>query len=816
MKKIANIVFYKFYENGKEERRACIFYTDGTVDDVSYENGIDACLEIVKERHITSKEEFKNMINNEIVHVKSRNDLLENFDSYKENSDIFEPEEDFEPENNFDINKANDGLQNYDWIPRDKYKDANEENLEESFLNNLNENLEEATEEEEYPDDYFKDYEEDFEKEEYPDDYSEKDIEDIEKPKDTSDNIEKDIEDYEEEPKKEGFIKRMWNKIKKNKIVSSIVFCVVAVATAFGIHVATKNLKNTPKENLKGNKESQIKNNKNKNGSKANSILNNKTTLIAGDNSLYDEYSYSDLLQVTESKTQKKAMKYLGKTIKNFNGKFADAHLESDKVIRASLTFDEVVALQQAYNNYNKNQIKAYFNGTEMDASEMEKDYKSASLQLMGAHVIETRENPVDMSSLLNSKEEKEFYEHYHELFLQAKEATGTDKIAKVNAFRQEIRKDFPITQEVRTEGIMHAEDYDKIESYKLSITPMIAAAEMMFQNLETDNTLNDLEIDFLNDIGLCNYAQDKFAKIQTITLSAEEDNTNPLYDQYRDALIQELKNKGQYITKDKKRDLSRLDSFQNTVNWHFEQNSNNLSSASSSATTESHNETRTWTTTDTTYTTEQTIEEQEIPAAEKDKIDQEIEKENKKAEKEGKKKAKQKQKKMQEEADEEASKVKEEVEKDEEDMQDKINDANNQINQNNADDDTSNDKPVNEDDFGDHEVDFDNNHSDENGNLDNSVENITTDSTGDQTDEELPDPNKTGAEFDQNSESSVNKEEKSIDPETKSSAGQTIMEYEETVPEMSNEDIVNAYVEGLANQTNEENNAYTYTYTNN
>ena len=80
--------------------------------------------------------------------------------------------------------------------------------------------------------------------------------------------------------------------------------------------------------------------------------------------------------------------------------------------------------------------------------------------------------------------------------------------------------------------------------------------------------------------------------------------------------------------------------------------------------------------------------------------------------------------------------------------MQDRIDDANDQIDQNH-DSDPSNDRPVNEDDFGDHNVHFDDDHQDGNGNLNDSVENITTDPTGDQTDQPLPDPNVTGAAFD-------------------------------------------------------------------
>ena len=39
-KKIANIVFYNFYEDSREMKQACIFYNDGTVKNISFDEGI--------------------------------------------------------------------------------------------------------------------------------------------------------------------------------------------------------------------------------------------------------------------------------------------------------------------------------------------------------------------------------------------------------------------------------------------------------------------------------------------------------------------------------------------------------------------------------------------------------------------------------------------------------------------------------------------------------------------------------------------------------------------------------------------------------
>lgn len=822
-KKIANIVFYKYYnEEGKEERKACIFYNNGSIDEVSYEEGIDACQEIVKERHITSKEAFKELINNDVIHVMSGSDFRRTFNDYVVDENI---------DDTLDNENLENDIQEEDIDDFDLDEDNSEYNTSNGIIDN-DEEVEEEIEDEDlldeedfeeydgdladgdYADDDIEDENEDEVEEEIEDEdlFDEEDLEDYDLDNGSDDSIDEDIEDYddfeeeieeEKSPKKGilGLLHRGIEKIKKNKLVRRIVlFASAVILLATGYVFGTKNTKEG--KILKSNftTESTVSDGND------NKVELEEGQLVEGNNDFYDNYSFEQLQQVTNNKTQKSSMKNLNNTITNFNGPFADAHIEEGKDIRAALTFDEVVALQHAYNDYSTKGIKAYFNGTEMSATEMEKDYKSATLQLMGAHVIETREKPVDMSNIIKGEKEKEFYNRYHEMFMQAKEATGEDKLAKVSALRQAIRNDFPITQEIRTEGIMHADAYDSIESYKLSVVPMIAASEMMFQNLETDYTLNDSEIDFLNDIGLCNYAQNKFEKIETITLTAEEDNTNPLYEQYRNSIIGNLKEKGQYVTDDAHRNLSDLDAFQNQVNWHFKMDENGHFTGEVYYTTETHTETNTWTTQQTSYREEITTTEKAIPAEEKERIDAEIAAENAKAKAEGEKEAADTEKKMQEDADEEAEEINKEIEEEEKDLEDKIDDANDKIDENNKDEDETNDNKVNEGDFGDHDVEFDDEYSDENGNLDNSVENITTDETGDQTGEALPDPEQTGAEFDSGSGGASTG---STTDSSESSSGytestdQTIIEYEEAVDE---------YVEGLANGDGENVESYEYT----
>ena len=456
-------------------------------------------------------------------------------------------------------------------------------------------------------------------------------------------------------------------------------------------------------------------------------------------NDVYNDYTFAHLLDVTTNEAQKTSMVNVSSALNGFNGSFADAYVESGSDIRAALSFDEVVALQQAYNSYSIDDIRAIFNGYEIDAVYMSNAYKSASLQLMGAYVIENKDHPVDMSILLNTQEGRDFYNRYHSMFLAAKEATGEERVRLVNEFYKAVRADFPITEEVRTSGISHADDHNSLKDYQLAVTPMIAASEMIFQNLKLDYTLDDMEIDFFNDIGLCNHADDKFERLETIMLGAYEDNTNPLYVQFRSAIERELIASNKYVIDDKHRELSLLRRFKEVVSRD--------TTNTDTTTYEGRYGTpyRTWTTTETKYRTVTTTETGEMPEDEKKKIDDQLNKDNEEARKNGEEEAEATRKRIQDEEDKKAKEVEKDVEEENKKTQEDIDNANKQIDENNKDQDESNDKPVNESDI--HNADIDDEHSNSNGDVDKSVKNITPDGKG--ANEPLPDPEDTGKEFD-------------------------------------------------------------------
>lgn len=960
MKRIANIVFYKFNGERPNMKQACIFYTDGTVKNTSYEDGLEACQEIVERYNVTSKAAFKEMINNQAVYVMSGREFEARFQSFisredvkpvtdlmpvqPQKTDVVPYQKVYKPNNGKPADNKNNNVSglNNSGVPVDFMRDIEDEienhqeenenvtpvvtpvvendndseavvnnftnrpvinptdtdngtgnpagkeksdvrpvivppmgrtnntnnngerttpkgngaqnnvrpaapvnpvtnnpsdddQLDSDFVNGLNESQvippvsmgrrnddpieDEGLEDEEENivenptnntnnarrnpipvvvppvnrnnpstpapnvEDH-EDYELDGEEEIYDDGDIDSDIED-------------EIENEQEQPKKEnGFvawIKRGIEKVKNWKLVKKITAVVLALLIGCGLYSCSAR--------------------QTKSGEMLNSNISNSQDLdltdldkrgghlflIRGNNNYWNDYSYEELQKVTTNETQEEAMSDVHATLKGFNDTFANAHVEEGKEVKAALTFDEMVALQQAYNNYTPEQIRAIFNGASVNAGEMGRAYRDANLQLMGAYVIETRENPVDMSGIIESEEGRAFYQKYQNMFLDAKEATGEEKLRLIKLFFDEVRKDFPVTTEVRTEGIAHADDYATIEPYKLAVTPIIAAAEIMFQNYEVDYTLKDGEIDFLNDLGLCNYADATFARIETITLTSEEDNKNPLYSQYRDAIIYDMLIDGNYYVDDEHRELTKLDAFQQQVNWHaFE--GRWVYSSYTYYTTETHTETKTWTETSTETRVEETREEKPITEEAKEEVDQQIEEENEQARQEAEEEAEQVRQEMQEEADEEAERIEEEVAQDAADLEENIEDANEQIQENNSDNDPSNDNPVNEEDLG-HGVQFDDEHQDGNGNLNDSVENITTDPHGDETGNDFPDPNEMGAEFDAAGEAMD-------DGEPKAAATESGI----TKVRLSNEDIVELYIDYLSKCDNSSEKGYQYT----
>ena len=475
--------------------------------------------------------------------------------------------------------------------------------------------------------------------------------------------------------------------------------------------------------------------------------------------------------------------------VRTFDSVLAESTSEKQKQVVVKWEY-EVPALTIAYNGYSAQKLHTIFNGADLDAEILDRDYKVATLQLFASYVISDRSMPVNLANLIESDEGKAFVQKYEDMFYSIKEAkTDEEKAQKVNEFYAELYKDFPIDEVSKMDfsenevGIAHSEESlttfqgRDLDKYKLAITPMISAIEVMYQNLEIDPTLQDDAIRYFNLLGECNIAYKEFVKAETASECGELDETLADFEELSDLIINELRNANAYVIDDNHRELSFLTRFQELVNGHF-----NIVDGEMDGTwwyytdydeeviitysdpvirKESHTTykkvSKKWETDDRDEAVKH-VGEKAVKEAE-EKVDKEIEKENQEAKKAAEKEADKEQKKQQDKEDKKREQLEKEVQQEDERFNKEIEDANKQVEKNN-DNNPDNDKPINEKDFTGHEVDFDDEHSNSNGDLDNSVKDITTDGTG--ANQDLPDSNQTGEEFDDRTDSApVEKESK-------------------------------------------------------
>lgn len=733
-KEIRNIVFYKFDSEDGEKWQVCFFYKDGSVYNTDYETGRDLTIEFMDNNGI---EELEDIIDKKYVYRVNGKEFSRMFQEFRTNDDPY-----------------NKNVQTKDLVKVEEEKTEEQEEKKTIFttiftaiastklVSWISKKITGIKE-------FFGKRKEISSKAQ---EAREKILSKLKKENPEAEIEEENIEENTVNKKKENFFKRTFNKTWKK---------VAAIATALAMLIIP--VSSCAKGNDKQNDPAPTK------------IEEVKAR------------DFDAIINSSKSVVQKQFMNSVSNTLDSYNKDFARSYLETESDVKAALSWDEVVSLGLVYNDFSKEQLISIFNGSELDQQKLQDAYKTGTLQLFGAHVIETREHPVQMEGLIQSEQGRAFYEKYHEMFLACKEATGQDQIDKVNAFYQELYKDFPINFEQREVGIAHSDPRDTISAYKFSIIPMVSASEILFQNLDIDNTLADKAIDYLDDLGVCNRANDIIEKATIVNLGANSNNEYASYEELKQAKIEELEAQAAYVRDDAHRDISQYKSFKEKVNVAFDYEEGKFSGTIvySDNTSYSYQDTKVTRTSDR----EKAIDAVGIEKVKKAEsaADASVKKENETARKEAQAAAEKEREHQQAQADSKKQEYEDKIRQDEKDLQDKIDEANK--NQNSG-------GKVNESDFGDHDVDFDNNHSDKDGNLDDSVKDITTDPSGDKTDEPLPDPN---SDY-ESSNASTNE------------TSQNIYEYEEPYTQMSKEEIAEAIVEQMATPS-EDISAKVYTY---
>ena len=79
-KKVINIVFYKFKEEDEDKVEACLFYEDGTVENVSKAVAMKESVKIAREENEVAN--FSTLINKKRIHVMSGAELTRRFNEF--------------------------------------------------------------------------------------------------------------------------------------------------------------------------------------------------------------------------------------------------------------------------------------------------------------------------------------------------------------------------------------------------------------------------------------------------------------------------------------------------------------------------------------------------------------------------------------------------------------------------------------------------------------------------------------------------------------------------------------------------------------
>ena len=765
-RKIINIVFYVYKKNGKTQYESCIFYNDGTEKVTSLKEAIPECRNILKEKNIKSVLTMEEMVKNSdgIFHVMTRNEFRKRHDEFISQEILNE-----ELIEEFFINQLDNVA---DIEDGEEIEDSNKIAVTPP-TRTIKPNIPEEIEDEKS---LFEDADAEEETLEQPEDDKVVDFANIPQRKKNKSNI----------------FKKLRVKMTAITVAAALLIC-GGTAFASNKHKTKAGIPNnntffTTLLNKNKGEEPDINKEIPKTATRPrNKIVEETANLIkssveeVADNTKWDGKTYDELLDLTHKQSQKDAMTNIRKALLYFNDTFAKEYLEEGSNIRAALSFDEMLSLYVAFNDLDKDAIKAIFNGEEADSNKLGRNYRSAFLQLFGAYIISDSKTPVDLSPIIETEEGKQKYQKYSEMFYAIKDATAEERPALVQKYYDELRKDYPLTEDIITEGIAHADDYNNVDGSMLPIMIMTSALEAMEKAKVTGNTLSTIEMELSKDMAGCQIAYGAFDKAEIISLSTENDKTAPTLNQFRTAINLYLdENKINVPKNEDDRDLSKLKRFKEMVNPEGYEEVFLEYHERLIETVEEDTEIITWTETDTEVTKiVEEITEEEIPASEKAKIDKALTEENKKSQEAGNKEADKNQAERQKIEDENAKQIQQEIEESENDLQEKTKTANETINNNNNDTNPKNDTKINESDFGDHGVNFSDEHSNSNGDLNDSVKNITTDSTGDQTGNDLPSPEDTEAEFEE-------RVEKRVVPEQEESTQTTESEEEDEVEETS------------------------------
>ncbi len=224
----------------------------------------------------------------------------------------------------------------------------------------------------------------------------------------------------------------------------------------------------------------------------------------------YSSSQFDQLLAQLSEGTKKTAVSKVQTTLKSFNDRLSPSIMKDGEDRLLAHSWDENIAAYLAFNDFTDEQLFEIFDTYKIDGNELYDLLKLSNSKEMLYYARATE--PSGRGALINSEKGQAFFNKYEELIINFNLAsTKEDKVAIAKQFYAMVREDFPIQSEDQI-GFIHT---DKgYEDYAYAVTPMISAMEVMTRNIGVN--LNNTEIKYFNELGMCNFAQEKLARYQS------------------------------------------------------------------------------------------------------------------------------------------------------------------------------------------------------------------------------------------------------------------------------------------------------------
>lgn len=220
--------------------------------------------------------------------------------------------------------------------------------------------------------------------------------------------------------------------------------------------------------------------------------------------------SFADLIAKLQAGPKKDAVMANQLVLKNFNDSLSGNIMREGEDKRLAHSWDENIAAYLAFNQFTDEELFQIFDTYKIDGKALYEELKLGNMKEMLYYARATE--PSGRVDLIKSEEGKQFFTKYENKLLEFNKAdTKEAKIVAAKEFYTMVRADFPIQEEDKV-GFIHT---DKgYEDYSYAVTPMISAMEVMTRNVGV--SLNNAEVKYFNELGMCNFAEEKLETYQT------------------------------------------------------------------------------------------------------------------------------------------------------------------------------------------------------------------------------------------------------------------------------------------------------------